>query len=287
MKKITKKGNGLLCVAFVLSAFLSSSIATAAQSGIKVSNSVHTANRYAPTLTTDSLNSVNVTDTTEVEKHRIWLTLEADNLVTTILVGYVPGATLGVDAGYDCVNFWNPDSAFYSLIYGDAYLIQGRPLPFTTDDVVPLGFKALQAGNLIISVIDADGIFSEGQEILLRDKLNGTTSSINNTPYNFTSDSGTFNDRFEIVYTNANLAISTFGIAKDVRVYAKEGKVFVQSPENIDTVRIFDLQGRLLSERSDVNGPYYQTEELEAGRQLLIVQVADKQGHTIVKKIMN
>lgn len=227
------------------------------------------------------------TDTIEDDRHRIWLTLQDNNFVTTILVGYVPGATLGVDPGYDCTNFWNPDSAFYSIIEGGAYLIQGRPLPFTADDVVPLGFKALQTGNLIISVIDADGIFAEGQEILLRDKLTGTTSCINNTPYNFTSDIGTFNERFEIVYTNANLAIGTPDIAKDVKVCAKDGKVFVQSPNNMDTVRIFDLQGRLLSERRDIDGTYYQTEESQPGRQLLLVQVTDKQGRTVVKKIMN
>ncbi|WP_146171744.1 hypothetical protein [Flavobacterium magnum] len=196
------------------------------------------------------------------------------------------GTTIGADPGYDCMGF--STSVFYTLLGTDAYIIQGRPLPFTGDDVIPLGYKAAQAGSFTLSIPDADGLF-EAQDILVRDKLDGTLHNVSEAPYTFTSNAGIFNDRFEVLYadmaTASVLSAGTDNTLARVQVCLAHGTLSIQSPKNIATVNLYDTSGRLLTSRSHVNAP---TVAIEAGwtKQVLIVQAVALDGSTVTRKVI-
>ncbi|WP_298150510.1 hypothetical protein [Flavobacterium sp.] len=227
-----------------------------------------------------------VPDTTEIERHRIWLTLQnVSGMFSTLLVGYVTGATIGVDCGYDAVSFGTTGAEFYSIIDGNAYVIQGRPLPFTNDDIVPLGFNATESGTFHIAVLNTDGLFAGDQDILIRDNVTGITNSIKTVPYTFTSETGVFDNRFEMAYTDADLS-TTNAFPNAAAIYSKDGTLFVQSPNQMKTVRLFDMQGRLLSENKNIGNTYVQLNRPDLRGKLLIVQVVDEQDKDFVKKII-
>lgn len=83
-----------------------------------------------------------------------WIKLSGDNGFTSILVGFIPGATDAYESEYDG-EFVNEGSAieFYSFIGGNKYAIQGKPeLEDNIDEEVPLGYEVTTAGTYTISI---------------------------------------------------------------------------------------------------------------------------------------
>ena len=65
-------------------------------------------------------------------------------------------------------------------------------------------FKVLTSGTYSILIDHAEGIFSSGsQAIYVKDNLSNTYHNLSTGAYTFTSDAGTFANRFEIVYQTA------------------------------------------------------------------------------------
>lgn len=257
-----------------------------AQGNMVFTNSMRKNNTGTPFFKQTTLKSN--TAEPDIERHRIWLSLSSSNVaLNTILVGYAAGATSGIDYGYDGLKFGNSGSELYSVIAGDAYSIQGRALPFKTDDTVPLGFKAAESGTFTISVYKTDGLFTGDQDILIKDNLTGTTKSIKTAPYNFTSAIGTFDGRFEMVYINSSLGIdSQTALENSVIVFTKSNAVFVQSSSIISTVRIFDLLGRLLSENKNINDTRFQLNKSSLSTQAVLIEVTNNENKKVVKKII-
>ena len=48
----------------------------------------------------------------------------------------------------------------FNIINDDEYVIQGRGLPFSDEDIVPLGIEIKSSGNYSIAFENADGLFS-------------------------------------------------------------------------------------------------------------------------------
>src|SRR5690606_36438105 len=101
----------------------------------------------------------------EEEISRFWLNLKGGNSedYNQILIGYLEGATYGVDHQIDGKMFGYEGSAIFNFIDEDKFTIQGRPLPFETADVVPLGFIADSGGKFMISLTHYEGIFADGE----------------------------------------------------------------------------------------------------------------------------
>jgi hypothetical protein len=223
------------------------------------------------------------------ERHRIWLQLSNDTIqLNTILVGYVEGATFNIDYGYDGLNFGSPGSELYSLIENEGYTIQGRGLPFADSDVVPLGFEAAVPGLFSISIYNIDGLFTGSQNIYIKDSLLGTVHNIKTAPYQFTSEEGIFNERFDLVYTDATLDShqNTFPENSTV-IYRNKNTLYVKAVNNlIKTVRVFDLQGRLVYEKEAINSGEFDTKEIHVEDILLLVQVTNSDNKIITKKVL-
>lgn len=223
------------------------------------------------------------------EKDRVWLELKNSNgAYKQILVGYIENATNAVDNGFDAavVESGNPVS-FYSMA-GDAKLtIQGRALPFTISDALPLGYRSEIAGNFEINLSNFDDLFA-GQAVYLEDKLLGSTHNLKNGAYHFATTAGTFDARFVLRFENNALQTQQPALDPDnVIIYKEQQQIAIHSGQvKMASVRIFDIRGRLLLEKNNINAvETFINEPLPNG--VLIVQVVSVENQIINQKIIN
>ncbi|HEU4496989.1 MAG TPA: hypothetical protein VFR70_08050, partial [Flavobacterium sp.] len=224
----------------------------------------------------------------EPEKHRLWLDLsnEDGSVFSQALVGYVSGATLGFDRGYDGLAFGNTGSFISTKIGGSDYAIQARPLPFDASDVVPLSFRAVQAGSYSITLSGMDGVFSGSQDVFLKDNASGILHNLKSGAYAFSSAEGTFDGRFQVVYQNALGTPESVLSPGSIAAFSKAGVLHVESKNmEINSIKAYDVQGRLVYSKSGINAGSIVLEGLQAQNQLLLLQIASSGGAAAIKVI--
>ena len=218
---------------------------------------------------------------------RLWFDLSNEQgAFKQTLIGYVAGATNGIDRSFDgeaisANSFVN----FYSIAENKNLIIQGRALPFTDTEVVPMGFSTTLAGTFTISLSKFDGLFGN-QQVYLVDKLLHTVTGIKSDGYTFTTAAGTFNDRFEIKFTNAVLGTHEVAIAtNDVIIAAKDGQIMVRSSEIIDTIAVYDLNGKQIVTKK-VNALNTTIEDLRMSQQVFLVQLTFENSAVLTKQVL-
>jgi hypothetical protein len=235
---------------------------------------------------TPSTSAVFLKTTTE-ERSRFWLNLTTTSGVfSQMLVGYLPEATSGVDNAIDGKYINDAPVALTSIINAEEYTIQGRALPFATTDTVPLGFKTNATGNYTIAIDHVDGLFSTGQTVFLKDNLLNTVVDLSAGSYTFASAIGTFNSRFEVVYQSTLAVTNPTFTANSVIAFSENGEIRINSGSTImDLVRVYDLQGRLLVEKKQINASETKL-STTATNQVLLVEITAANGSKITKKII-
>ena len=231
-------------------------------------------------------NSANVVD----EVNFMWLNLTGENeQFSQIALGYRSNASNNVDE-YDAVRI-DGQTTLSSLIDSNTsdYVIQSRAVPFNSNDSVPLSIKISTAGNYSITLDHTSGLFSGTQDIYLKDNvLNVVTNLTTASNYNFTSNSGVIANRFEILYQNSILAnasneFNTNGIV----IYKNNSDIVVNSSNGeIENVKVFDITGRLLFNKSNLNKLEYRF-NIGTTNEVVIVKTTLIDGKVVTKKIIN
>ena len=162
-----------------------------------------------------------------------------------ILVGYLPGATLDYDRMYDGVPIDESGMLLYSVIPDRKLIIQGRPTPFEVEDQVALGFKSIVQDTYSIGLDAVDGLF-ETQDIYIEDRQLNIIHDLKASPYTFTSEAGTFNDRFLLRYTDTSLDTSEFDANQNVTAFVFNHELQIKSSQNIVAIELFDISGKLI-----------------------------------------
>lgn len=234
------------------------------------------------------LNYGSQSDRSLFERSRYWLNLTDDlGFFGQMMVAYMTGATNGYDPAIDGLFFGDSQTALTSLVENQEYIIQGRALPFETNDVVILGFKSELGGNYTIALNSFDGLFeTANQDIFLKDILASTVTNLKVGAYNFTSAPGVFNDRFEIVYENLLGVESPAFIDSNTVVFKQNQEIVVSSSVLISKVQLYDIRGRLLLEQDKVQAHEL---HLDAGvtNQVLIVKITTIDQAVTKRKIVN
>jgi hypothetical protein len=238
-----------------------------------------------------SSNNNQLLKTLTVEKHRMWLNLTNENFpANQLLIGYMTGATNGVDPGIDGSYINDCPIALNSYLNNGEYIIQGRALPFTDADVVPLVFKTTIAGNYTISIDHLDGLFLGTQNIYIKDNLTGTTHDLKQSAYAFVTATGVFNSRFEIIYTATPTQLGTTTSVlneNNVIVYKQNNSLKINTGSTImKSVRVFDMQGKMLLEQNTINATAIEIKDLQSNGEVLIAQITSDQGITVTKKVI-
>ena len=220
------------------------------------------------------------------EKHRIWLNLNDANVsYNQTLVGYTDGATSGFDNAIDGRILDDSKPMLYSVLNADKLVIQGKGLPFTDEDIVLLGLKVLVPGNYTISLENVDGLFAN-QDVFVKDMDTNVIHNIKQGPYSFTSQEGTFENRFELVYKNTTLGGEDFVDENVLTVYTSNNGIVLNSSALISEVVIFDVLGRKLHQQTVTNREEVVVSKIVKSNQALLVKTILSNGQVITKKVI-
>ncbi len=224
-----------------------------------------------------------------LEKHRIWLNMtNSKGAFKQLLVGYIQGASNQYEKRYDGVSFdGNKYLDFYSVNNDKHLAIQGRALPFSDIDIVPLGYRTTIAGDFTIAIAQTDGNMSS-QPIYLEDKVTGTIYDLRENNYTFKTTEGTFTDRFVLRYTNKSLGTGDIeNTESNVLISVKDKVVKITSTvETIAKVYIFDVSGKLIYEKLNIEEKELQIANLQSSNQVLLIKVALENGNLTTSKII-
>jgi len=222
------------------------------------------------------------------EASRVWINItNSAEAFTQAVVGYTADATLDLDNGIDGESFVDGDTNLYSLVGETRLAIQGRPA-FTTEDVVALGFKADNAGSYTFSIDHTDGLFLGNQAIYLKDNTTGQMVNLKEGNYTFTSEAGTFNTRFELRYApEGSLGTDNPIAAKpEVIVFQNAKQVSVTAPQNIKSVVVYDMLGKVIYVNNNVNAQELTTNILAVSNQVVIVKATLENQQAVSKKVL-
>lgn len=220
------------------------------------------------------------------DRSRIWLNVT--NTAGTFgqtLIAYMDSADNGVDRT-DGKYLGDGTTALTSWVNDSEYIIQGRA-PFQTSDIVPLHFRTLTAGIYTITLAEKDGIFANGQAVYIKDKQNGTTHNLQQSPYSFSSEAGAFSSRFEIVYANGVLSANDSAAGNGILLFKQNGEAVIRSSEmNLELVEVYDMNGRLVANARNIHARELRL-PLGQVNQVLIFRITTADGVTISKKMVN
>ena len=216
-----------------------------------------------------------------------WLNMtNAGGAFKQISIGYEQGATNGYDFGIDAAPSPGTYITFYSMIDTGTYAIQGRSYPWNQDDVIPLGYNCTIADTFQIAIDHNDAFFVD-KDIFLEDTDSNTFHNLKTGPYSFTSAIGTFNNRFKIRYTNPTLATDNNTVNPNtVYVYKEENNLTINSSvEEINTIQVYDLLGRTLLEKANINKNKAIINVLSQENQTLLVKIKLKNNQVLTRKL--
>lgn len=224
----------------------------------------------------------------EVEKNRLWLeVIHQNGKFNQTMVGYIEGATNDVDWGYDSKFRHTGDVKIYTFVGDNKLAIQGKALPFSSNDSIVLGFSTILSGEFLLNLYQFDNFF-ENQSVYLLDKYTNTFHDIKEGMYAFTSLSGTFDDRFELRFTDETLSLNPIINTKNsILCYENDSSIIIKSKDiQIQSIMIFDSAGRLLFDKNKMD--VYETTITEVARnnQLLLVQIVAEDDIKSTQKII-
>lgn len=223
------------------------------------------------------------------EKHRIWIDLVGPQAAfKQTLIGYISGATNDIDFAFDGDHFDAGNVVnIYSIEATKKLAIQGRALPFEETDVVPLGYKVTFAGNFQIVLSQFDGLF-DSQNVYVKDNLLNITHDLKAAPYDFVSAVGTFDARFEILFSNQVLGVTSPNFDDAAVIAFKDASLLTVTTANftIKDIKVFDVRGSLLAQATNVNDATHSFATLPSTQQVLLVQVTNTDGVTVTKKVV-
>ena len=220
---------------------------------------------------------------------RVWLNMtNTQGAYSEILLGYVNGATNSYDNLYDGRTMDGGNFiGLYSILDQDNLAIQGKAVPFADSDVVPLGFTTTIAESFTIAINDFDGFFNS-QNVYLVDKLLNVTTNLKQASYDFSTEIGVFNNRFELRFADPNLGIEVPVLDKnDIGIIRSGNQIQVNSnKESIATVMVYDLLGKVIYQKAAINSTTFSTNDLNVHNQVVIVKVQTDNKLEMVKKVI-
>ena len=223
------------------------------------------------------------------ERHRVWLNMTNDGgAFKQILIGYVQGATNGLDSDFDGVSLdANPYIDFYSINSGTNLVIQGRALPFSDDDQVPLGYRSAITGDFTIAIDEVDGLLLN-KAIFLEDKHTNMIHDLSADSYTFTTKAGIFKDRFVLRYRNQTLSNYDFDKTNSqVSVWIANKNINVSSEsKNIKKIFVYTMSGNLIyTDHSVLNNESVIT-NIKSNNEVLLLKIVLSDNQIETKKII-
>jgi len=217
---------------------------------------------------------------------RYWLTLTTPAEVDFMsAVVYFEGGKDAYTA--DDSDAFNLSEELYTLVGNHQLLIQGRKA-FDNLDRVNLGYRAFETGTHIISIYDKEGVFAEDQNIWLIDLLLDREVNLTEKPYKFMTRAGEFNNRFVIVYRPNKIKSIDVNASNEILFSKKDNEIVVTSSiDKISEFEIFNLNGKSVYKKSEINSNEFKINSLNYNHQVIVVAVKTETGEFVTRKFIN
>jgi hypothetical protein len=230
--------------------------------------------------------------------NKIWVNLSGDhNLFSQTLISYIPGATESYDGSlYDTKrSFTSKPAQIFSIITDsdDKFAIQSKAVDdLNTSEVINLGFETTIDIPFLyhISIDRTEGTFMDAEAIYLIDSYTGTSHNLKSSDYSFTSDPGTYLDRFSVIFSEASLSQLD---PKDTRVELyvisnRDGTISMKvsgfSP--MEYLFLYDLLGRLVHQFNP-NDFSFQLDLPQIKSGTFLAQAKLQDGTVLIRKFIN
>lgn len=223
-------------------------------------------------------------------RSRVWLEMfNNQGAYKQTLVGYTAAATAAYDDGYDGELFDGGTSIlFYSLLSPVKLAIQGKGMPFSDQDLVPLGYQVNASGNYQIGLSNFDGIF-DTQNVYLEDKSLNVIHNLKESNYSFTTDQGIFDTRFVLRYTDGSALSNNSNSITENRVVVYKNKQDIHINTGaiaMDEVSIYDVRGSLMYAKKGIHTTDFKITDLASSQQMILIQIKTVEGNTVTKKLI-
>ncbi len=189
-----------------------------------------------------------------------------------IALHYKAGTTNLYDPGKDVwtmfANKISESAVVYALLEGKAASI------LTTSDFsvpVELGIRSTSKGWLTLAVSGTEN-FNSGFDIFLEDRKNGVLQDLRKNPeYAFNNETGDVQNRFFLKITGQASELGKTS-SDNIILRISDNRIYVSSDANdpINSIEVFDLQGRLIERHSTLNTGWF---ELDKKEPLVIIRV--------------
>ena len=197
------------------------------------------------------------TKNSQNEQDKVWLNLTTDDgAFNQLLIGFINGATDGIDRSYDAHKFGGGWVSFYSIAEGEHLAVQGRK-SLNEKEEVKLGFSSYvnETEILKIGIANIEGKFRGSEyEIYLKDNFMNKIHDLNQKDYEFISESkGIFDDRFELLIQKSSILDIDEEVLNDqLIIINSEGELTVSTSNNsiISNFQAYGLLGKILIDKS-------------------------------------
>ncbi len=222
------------------------------------------------------------------ERDRVWLNLTTDQGgFNQLLVGFIKGASEGIDPGYDAIKFKGSNKiSFYSVIDDEKIAIQGLG-SFTSNKEITLGFDTEVANReFSISIAQTEGLLRDVKLILFDNDL-GISHDLKAAPYIFyQSVKGAFKNRFTLSFEKqADLLVDASAKMDQLLVY-NQGNIFtINSSKSIETLRFYDILGRMVHESHPRSNIFEIRESKSRKGELLLLHIEHSDQSRSLKKV--
>ncbi|MDD2962911.1 MAG: hypothetical protein PHQ65_11835 [Bacteroidales bacterium] len=159
-------------------------------------------------------------------------------------------ANFGFDNQYDAWKLPNAASMPELYLYGDNGIkLAVNAIPFAPA-TMKLGFKAPEDGAYTIAAPSAN-IFNPGSPVQLYDKLLDATKDLRTENHFFSSEAGTFNDRFELILSG--VGIEDPEMQEHFLIFAVNSSIRIKALSEVNEsvmIQVRDIKGSLLSSQT-------------------------------------
>lgn len=231
----------------------------------------------------------------DYEVNRLWLEVknETYQLQSSTLIGFTNRATQGFDLGFDSNRMATAVSLYSHLTTAQGEEkelgIQSREA-FDENQELLLGFSTMvdELQTYTISVKNFEGAALQDVSIYLVDLLEGITTNLSETNYNFTASKATFNERFLLRFTDRNVLNTSNFDLETISVYPNptSGLLTVMSLQSdIIGITVTDIQGRVIASETVAGSSQRQVSLESYNAAVYFVTITTEKG-SVVKRVI-
>jgi len=178
---------------------------------------------------------------------KVWITYsQANNLFNEILLGFASFGTESRNIMYDAYKRRGNGTFVLSAVkQQDEFAIVCFP-PLTPDRIIPLNVVTPSTDTYTFQAPQIENM--NGSPIMLLDSATGIIHDLSDgTPYNLPIDSGSYINRFFIIFQNLATSIKQNQSISRLNTFVSQSKIhvwFSDANEKIKTVKLTDMLGR-------------------------------------------